>query len=282
MPVKSQEIKLEKLEAIRGFTAVYVVFYHLFSRHRLVIYDIDLTALFYLGHEAVILFFILSGFVIYYAYEKSVNKSFKWYFLKRFFRIYIPLLLVFISHYLLECAYSRQFNVLDWWNLTGNLLMLQDVTSIKPNALFEPFLDNIPLWSLSYEWWFYLIFYLFQNTFKKKASIIVYILGVLATISYIPYPNFLNRELMYLVIWWVGADMAQRYFKGQDISLKTLKLPLLMLSICGCILFLNIVIKHKINDIKHGLHGVIGFSPWLEFRHFSFALVAILVAIAWK
>ena len=157
-----QNKKLTKLEAIRGFAAVYVVFHHLFS-NGFTMWGRDFSFLFKFGQEAVILFFLLSGFVIQYAYLHTKDTSFKTFFIKRFVRIYIPLLLVFIANAALFLSYGRPMLLPDFYTLLGNLLMVQDISFLKPNVICEPFLGNLPLWSLSYEWWFYLLFFFLTN-----------------------------------------------------------------------------------------------------------------------
>ncbi len=275
----SNKNKLSKLEAVRGFAALYVVFHHLFSSE-LIIGGVNFSFLFHFGQEAVILFFVLSGFVISYSFEKSSDKSLKLFFFKRFFRIYIPLILVYITSYFLISYSSDNLLALDWKTLLGNIFMLQDASEIKPNVLFDPFLNNGPLWSLSYEWWFYFIFIFIYKNFNKNSSLIVYGLGILAAISYLFYPNFINRELMYLVIWWIGVDMAKLYLNKTDINFRTLFFPLIALLACTLILFFNIIIQEKTNIQK--LQGIVGVHPWLEFRHFAFAFIIIIGALLWK
>lgn len=89
----NMEKKLNVLEAVRGAAALYV-----FLVHFIFMYFIDRTSIFSIlfsfGQEAVILFFLMSGFVIQYSYIKN-KSNFKTYFKKRFFRIY-PLFLISI------------------------------------------------------------------------------------------------------------------------------------------------------------------------------------------
>ena len=87
--------RLEKLEAVRGFAALYVVFFHTLPQ-KIYLGGINIGALFRFGPEAVIVFFALSGFVIKYTYERSKDKSFRYYFIRRFIRLYIPLLFIFL------------------------------------------------------------------------------------------------------------------------------------------------------------------------------------------
>ena len=97
--------KLEKLEAIRGFAALYVVLFHTLPQ-KIYLLGINVGILFRFGSEAVIVFFVLSGFVIKYSFEKSEDKSFKRYFTHRFVRLYIPLFFIFILGYLIK-SYSE-------------------------------------------------------------------------------------------------------------------------------------------------------------------------------
>ena len=271
--------KLTKLESLRGFAAIYVVFYHLFASG-LILFGINFTFLFKFGQEAVLLFFILSGFVITFSFEKAKDKSFKLFFFKRFFRIFIPLIIVYITNYLLVSYDSKKFIDIDFKNLFQNLLMLQDISVSKPNVICDSFLNNLPLWSLSYEWWFYLLFFIFYVNFKKNISQKVYLICVIATITYLLYPNFINREIMYLSIWWLGGDIARLYSNNVVINFKNLRIPLITLTLITSILFINIIVQNKL--IFENLSGLFCYHPWLEFRHFLSTLIIISVALIWK
>ena len=273
--------KLHKLEALRGIAAFYVVLHHT--------YDVFLKTsspyafLFEFGQEAVILFFILSGFVIEYSFSQSKDKTFKTYFFKRFNRIYIPIIIIFIVNYLLF-YWQGMIHNFDFSNLAGNLLMAQDLP-YKPNIICLPFLDNSPLWSLSYEWWFYMFFFLLYIFFKERTSNAIYILGILATISYLFYPFWGNRIFMYMIVWNIGADLARVYIKHQTFKLTLLYKQIAILTICTAILVINFVLN------KDTVHAAINFtstqtigrgvSPFLELRHFLFSLIAVIAGIVW-
>lgn len=270
---KPAKKKLKKLEAVRGFAAVYVVLHHLFAA-RFIIAGKNFSILFRFGQEAVILFFLLSGFVIQYAFSLSADKSFKTFFSKRFLRIYIPLICVFIANYLLDAVQSGTFLPIDLHSLAGTLLMLQDTSFLKPHVIADPFLGNTPLWSLSYEWWFYMLFFVVVTKIHNRPSIIVYAIGILSAVTYIIYPNFINNELMYLVIWWVGADMAKLYLQKRDISLRSLLIPLTALIVVILILAINVIVHY--HYVSSGVY------PFLELRHFVFALITVTAAVMWK
>jgi peptidoglycan/LPS O-acetylase OafA/YrhL len=262
--------KLIKLEAIRGFAAIYVVLHH--TMHQFKIFNLDLSFLLRFGQEAVILFFILSGFVIEYSFSKGKDKTFKTYFFKRFLRIYIPLFCVFIANYIIKSLNNEV--VIDWKILIGNIFMLQDIDFMKPNVIVTTFLGNSPLWSLSYEWWFYMLYFPLAVYLKNKSSFIVYMLGIISAMTYIVYPNFFNRELMYFSIWWSGVAIARLYTQSITINIKNLKYTLLTLLTLTIILSFNVYISNNISTV--------GIHPLLELRHFGFCLIAILLALLWK
>jgi len=274
--------KLDKLEAIRGIAALYVVIHHLFNNTTF-LKGYSFSFLFIFGQEAVILFFILSGFVIEYSFSKTKDKSFNTYFFKRFNRIYIPLLLVFAANFLIF-YYQGKIGSFDFKTFIGNLFMLQDLPRV-PNIIVEPFLGNTPLWSLAYEWWFYMIFFLVFYFFKDKTSKIIYAAGIIATISYIFYPFWGNRIFMYLMIWNLGADLAGIYLRTGTISFKDLKYQaFLMLGIILLLclnFYLNKVSVHEAIHFDANVRFGKGASPALEVRHFAFALFSILAGVAW-
>ena len=71
--------KLEKLDALRGMAALYVVIHHSVSKS-IMLFGLNIANLFRFGEEAVILFFLLSGFVINFSFVKSRDKTFRTYF----------------------------------------------------------------------------------------------------------------------------------------------------------------------------------------------------------
>lgn len=269
--------KLVKLEAIRGFAAIYVMFHHLFASG-LIIFGVNFSFLFRFGQEAVILFFLLSGFVIYYSFQNSKNKSLKTFFWKRALRIYIPLFFVFLMNYLLISLYDRNFVKINWGEFFGNIFMLQDNVGKKPNVICAPFLNNDPLWSLSYEWWFYFMFFFLMRHVKNNLDKLVYFSGIIAAISYLVYPFFINREIMYFSIWWTGLAIARLYLRKEKISFYNLRFPLLSLFLITIILLINILIfKYK----ESGKVFELSAYPILEFRHFATSLLFVIFALAW-
>jgi len=243
------------------------------------LFGIDLGELFRFGQEAVILFFLISGFVIYYSYSRNPSQSFWHYFKKRSLRIYVPLILVFFIGYVLECVSAGSIIAIDVRVLILNLAMLQDWAFARPNTIVEPFLGNTPLWSLAYEWWFYMLFFPTMLLIKRLGlqSYHVYLISIAATLLYCFYPYIVPRILSYFSIWWVGAKLAIDYLDGRKPCFRDNVEPILTLAvICG------IYLSASVLKISSGVPLSLGIHPFIELRHFSFALFVLCASIAWS
>lgn len=119
-------MKLENLEAARGFAALYVLLHHLDP-----LAGTRLQPLLRFGQEAVIMFFLVSGFVIYFSYAKSKGGQtpgeFMW---RRALRIY-PIFILALGLAVLANAVKGDMSCLTVQDLVGNLLMQQDIARVK-------------------------------------------------------------------------------------------------------------------------------------------------------
>ena len=84
--------RIFEIECLRGFAALYVVLFHVL-RPEIQAYSYVLSIPFRFGQEAVILFFLLSGFSINYSWSKREEKSFPIFAKDRLVRI-MPIFLV--------------------------------------------------------------------------------------------------------------------------------------------------------------------------------------------
>ena len=271
--------KVDKLEALRGFSALYVLFFHILPQ-KIYLFGINIGILFRFGSEAVILFFILSGFVIKYTWEKSKDKSFRNYFIHRFIRIYVPLLFIFLLGYLIKCNTEGALANPDWKTLLGNIFMLQDVISQKPNVISAAYMGNGLLWSLSYEWWFYMLFFpLSKNLSDKKINVWVNSIVLLAAVSYLFYPFILNRLAMYFAIWWIGVKFATMYIKRESLNFKGLSSYVYVLLTIIALLGFNFYLNFSYTKVYS--YPLVAY-PFIELRHFVFAFLAMIAAVFWS
>ena len=158
-----------------------------------------------LGPAAVIVFFVLSGFFISSSIIKAaVDNKWSWgkYLIARLSRLYV----VLVPALALTLLWDRLGSL---WGLPdstpgreslpvlfGNLLFLQKI-------YFPTYGSNDPLWSLSYEFWYYIIFpliffaaYDFSAPLYKRISVA----SLAAILLFVTGKNI----AMYFLIWLLG------------------------------------------------------------------------------
>lgn len=160
MPIRREEKHLPWLDWMRFLAALAVVVCHVRGGHWLDWGRMDgadktwpgavFFALTRPNLEPVIVFFLLSGFLVGgRLVERLQDGTFRvWdYALDRFTRIYIPLLPALVVSGVIAwyCGVA-----ISWRELAGNIFALQ-------GAFVNSFGKNEPLWSLSYEIWFYVL-----------------------------------------------------------------------------------------------------------------------------
>lgn len=158
----------------------------------------------YLGHEAVIIFFVMSGFII-YSSTMSRNHSWQQYILARSARIYsVAIPAVFFSLWISSLApqlikdpqiIQKLYQPFDGWTLTSSLLFLNQSWGNTADLSV-----NGPYWSLCYEVWYYIFFGIF--IFCPKA--IRWWILLAAALCAGP------AILALLPIWLMGAWLASR------------------------------------------------------------------------
>ena len=186
------------------------------------------------GHQAVVVFFVLSGFLI----SSTVFKSFaagRWswrdYAANRSVRLYIVLIPGLLLGLLWDLAGSTIFastgiyshplrfsasNIpqanLTVGNFVGNLLFLQTI-------LCSTFGSNGPLWSLANEFWYYILFPIFFLAFiaffNKAIS-----RGILLTLLAVCIAVFVGTHILVgFLIWLAGCVLVIFYSR---LAIKTL------------------------------------------------------------
>ena len=160
----SRRSRLDHLDMLRGLAAVLVLAGHLrhfmFDEFAALAGPSLLTKLFYLvtslQHQAVIIFFALSGFLVGgKAFDDLAKGSFSWqrYMLRRITRLWIVMIPALVLTLVFD-AFAGGHAVAEAQTgagvFLGNLLFLQNI--------FVPVLgSNAPLWSLANEFWYYVL-----------------------------------------------------------------------------------------------------------------------------
>ena len=254
------------LDAARACAALYVDAHHVAKGYGFP----GLTGhLLRFGQEAVIVFFLLSGFVI-FANERVRALSPRGYAWRRVRRIYPPLIVAMIVSTLVYWDNGTLARHFDAGRLIGTLLAVQDVSTLKPGVWADPYLGNDPLWSLSYEIAFYIFFPPTLVLWTKRPTLTTHAVGAIGCGAYALFamvPNHLALVIAYYPLWWAGAMAAQAYLDGER-SVRAIAVPLAwLLALCGVALVVALV------QPRYG----IGVYPILPLRHFVVAAVVVAV-----
>ena len=152
--------------------------------------------------------------------------------------------------------------------------MIQDTGFTKPGVWCEPFINNYPLWSLSYQWWFYMLFFPLYKILPRRNYRIYFILFTswVAWLSYIALPNYISLVFTYLIIWWSGLETAAIFIRNNSLALSKMKHIFICLFIMCIATFIPILQAEKIR---------FGIYPFLIFRHFLASLLILIVAVFW-
>jgi peptidoglycan/LPS O-acetylase OafA/YrhL len=246
-------IGLGVLDALRGLAALYVVLYHA----RTLLWWPDWAAHYTLGNVlwnaarfgqvSVLLFFLISGFCIHYrqarqlAHTKTTARrpliplDLGSYASRRFWRLYPPLLVALVltalfdyfggrvnpAYYAGQSQYGLPFQMSDhnWWTLVGNL-------AVQGNLSVPTFGSDGPLWSLSYEVWFYALYPIVLLASARfgirgilaiagvSAVAIADSVRVAATGPACPFgcaEVWIPSLLAYWIVWTAGAVIAEAY-----------------------------------------------------------------------
>lgn len=158
-PARIDVARIDALDALRGIAALFVVTYHCSMavpglRDRLAATVVLMPLV--LGPSAVLVFFALSGFVLYLSFDASDRFRYAPYIVKRFARIYPPLaaaILVSAGLYLLLTPQpverlSGWFNHSSWENYPTLTIVLGHL-ALLDGRTFQG-LDNV-VWSLVHE-----------------------------------------------------------------------------------------------------------------------------------
>jgi peptidoglycan/LPS O-acetylase OafA/YrhL len=298
---------------VRFFCSQAVVLAHLF-----VFFQWESGPFNAMGSYAVLVFFVLSGFLIAHSItEKCKSNSsygFSDYLKDRFFRIYPPfvatLVLVFVLD-IIQFEYTEQLYSFKQYliNFSINLLQLQEfplATYINEHYMIEAFRfrvmgTNIPLWTISIEWWLYifygfLVFYIVKVRRVKMVHWAMLLFLALSPLYYMFITARMDKGLT--LIWFLGAlGITAQLTEFKNLSRRTLFLSILLLltgltcffkmGYQGAILifFLGFyfIMAHKLDTlpIVERSHGIAKFladySYSLYLTHYSLILFVMAV-----
>lgn len=269
-------MNFRRLDAAKGFAASVVCISHVVVNRN---GSASSPLVFHFGSEAVMAFFLISGFLIHWSsHQLGQFEGARKYFAKRATRVYSVWVPAMAAIALIVYAEGRWSPDDSWARALGNLFMLQDVSLLKPAVICDPLFFNAPLWSMHYEWWFYVIYpVVLMVAEPKKRTHVVGILAVLGGITYVLIPNPLSRLFMYFSIWWIGVEAAESLRGKGAVSAPDLVRPVAYAAAAAApIVLLCIQAWRSTGLIAAGTH------PFLEARHFASAILLLSIAFAWQ
>jgi len=183
---------LSNLTTLRGVSAIWVIVFHfqallcqfVLPQQSLIIEK---------GYLMVDLFFIMSGFIICHVYQQSFQtgitiQNFKKFIVARFARIY-PLHFFILMFMILLVALGHGWNQIDDPKaIPANIFLLH---SFGLNKIFT---WNIPSWSISAEWWAYMVFPVLAIFIYRGKGLAMMVLGLFVVLAYMAIMYWLPRH----------------------------------------------------------------------------------------
>ena len=164
-----QTMRFQSLEAFRGIAAISIIFYHsMFTSGVLSNFRLN-------SYLFVDFFFILSGFIISFAYMQKLTEkkvSTKTFFIKRIFRLY-PMHLfmlaiwgvyIFVKHW----AFTKHLGGQDPFIANNLTSFVQHLLLVQTFGTGNIMAWNVPSWSVSVEIFAYIIFFIFVKLFTNS------------------------------------------------------------------------------------------------------------------
>jgi len=181
-----------------------------------------------LGHKFVTIFFVLSGYLIAFTVDKK-NKGLKRYLIDRFSRLYSVVIPALVFTYLIDFI-GKHFN-------PGFYLPL-----ISPNNQIERFIlnatflqqiwglstmpsSNSPFWSISYEFWYYMLF-----------AVFCYVKGTGRYIGFLLISLLIGIKILLLLPVWIFGVLAYK-FSGKYIMDERIAKILFAVSLVAIVFF---------------------------------------------
>lgn len=200
------------------------------------------------SHQSVIVFFVLSGFLISRTVYSSANAgkfTTKNYLIDRFVRLWIVLIPALLITFIFDkwgshlfgatAAYKGtipfigdpdQLQHLGLRDFLGNVFFLQ-------NFLVKPFGTNTALWSLCNEFWYYILFPLVYFAAVTRGILVKIIMAAIA----IGIMTFLGRDItLYFLIWLMGFGLVLLQEKFRNPSKGLIRVILLVAMVLTSVL----------------------------------------------
>lgn len=240
------------LDIVRFVAACLVVLHHSNARN---VIEVEVPLSGY-GHAAVIVFFVLSGYVIAFVSETK-ERTFKEYWSSRLSRIYSLAVPAVILTPLLDLAGESLNASFYVGNTTHDFWIVRTISSLvfMNEAWFFSIMcfSNLPYWSLNYEMWYYVLFSVYAvGNFRRRAFI-----GALVCL-------IVGPKILLLAPIWILGVILYRYQPAYRISEMVG-----WLAVFSSILLFGIFDRSSVaDDVASYLTGFLGVE-WMRQLTFS-------------
>lgn len=207
------------------------------------------------GHEAVVIFFVLSGFVIAYVVFERKEGPLK-YSVSRLSRIYsvaLPaLLLTVLLYYIGNALNPDAFISLNQKLKDPLVTFISSLFFLNQSWFAYPVFSNLPYWSLGYEVLYYLFF-----------GIIIYIGGVKRVIFLLLVLLLMGPSIILYLPVWLSGVFCYKFLASTSLGFKN-AIFLFILSIVGGAFLSFDYSQQIINSFGEELIGVGFYNVLLE------------------
>ena len=266
--------RLAELESWRGFAAVYVLLSHTLVGV-LAGSGYGWTAPFRLGQEAVMLFFVISGFAVHYSTRRRPAFDLVRYARDRVLRIYPIFLAALAIAWACSSTQAHRLLGVDPPVLVGNLLMQQDAYSRIPS-----YMGDGPLWSLSYECAYYALYGVVFLLIPARLRALVFLAAsAAAAFTLWRGPSHWGRIGLYGAVWWLGAELCEVHLGGSLRRLVAVA-TVIVASILGLLALWRL--HGLVASPGGGGGGPAGAFPLREIRNLAAGLGTALVWLGWS
>ena len=190
--MRPQPNYIPNLTPLRGFAALVVVVFH-FEELVAMFVQPQHSMIIRKGYLMVDLFFIMSGFVMLHVYGSSFGKTFQWpvfaRFIKaRFARLYpLHLFTLLLAVAFFYGTHQPPNPVENPAAIPTHLLLLQSF------GIHNIFTWNVPSWSISAEWWAYMLFPILALLLGKNKKPAIAFMFLVAIVLYVSVMYLLPR-----------------------------------------------------------------------------------------
>jgi len=227
---------------------------------------------------AVMVMFMISGFANRYSMRsETTRKSARIFAGARALRIAPTLFVGLALSWGVAGVIRGRIQPIGVGQLAGNLTF---AVGTRPGWPINPYYGNSPLWSLSYEVWYYAAFFVLWTVGRKFRSQLKWIalatsvLGIVGSqVSESPFPLF----ALLFIVWWVGAEFAAEFEATGGVSLRRQAAPIASVVLIAACWVAVVVIW-----ADSGKALVLDEYPATQLVQLSGALLAIFAAFTWQ